>query len=112
MDFYQVFQQYTWDEIREYLSKNTSGCHKSTPKSGKRDLEDFKALISPAATGFLEEMAQLSHRLTQKRFGKTIQMYVPLYLPMSVRISVPIVGLVLITKSEEKRSPKKRFYRK
>jgi 2-iminoacetate synthase len=29
---------------------------------------------------FLEQMAHLSHKLTQKRFGKTIQMYVPLYL--------------------------------
>ena len=45
-----------------------------------RDLEDFKALISPAAAPYLEEMAQLSHRLTQKRFGKVIQLYIPLYL--------------------------------
>ena len=28
------------------------------------------ALISPAAENYLEEMAQLSHQLTQKRFGK------------------------------------------
>jgi 2-iminoacetate synthase len=46
----------------------------------KRDLEDFKALISPAAEPFLEQMAQLSHQLTQKRFGKTIQLYTPMYL--------------------------------
>ncbi len=49
-------------------------------RNGKRTLEDFKALISPAAINYLEQMAQLSHRLTQKRFGKTLQMYVPLYL--------------------------------
>jgi 2-iminoacetate synthase len=40
----------------------------------------FKALISPAAEPFLEEMAQKSQQITQKRFGKTIQMYIPLYL--------------------------------
>lgn len=45
-----------------------------------RDLEDFKALISPAAAPYLEEMAALSHSLTRKRFGKTMQMYVPMYL--------------------------------
>lgn len=45
-----------------------------------RDLEDFTALISPAAAPYLEEMAQLSQRLTQKRFGKVIQLYIPLYL--------------------------------
>lgn len=81
MDFYQVFQQHTWDEIRESIYQKTpQDVIRALQKSGKRDLEDFKALISPAATDFLEEMAQLSHRLTQKRFGKTIQMYVPLYL--------------------------------
>jgi 2-iminoacetate synthase len=48
--------------------------------ASKRTLEDFKALISPAASRYLEPMARLSRELTQKRFGKTIQMYIPLYL--------------------------------
>ncbi len=34
----------------------------------KRDLEDFKALISPAAEPYLEQMAQQSLALTRKRF--------------------------------------------
>ena len=46
----------------------------------KRTLEDFKALISPAAAPYLEEMAQLSQAITRKRFGNVIQMYIPLYL--------------------------------
>lgn len=58
----------TEDDVRLALGKN------------KRDLEDFKALISPAAAPFLEQMAVLSHQLTQKRFGKTVQMYIPMYL--------------------------------
>ena len=45
-----------------------------------RDLEDLKALISPAAAPYLETMAQMSHRLTIKRFGKVMQLYIPLYL--------------------------------
>ncbi|MDE5961418.1 MAG: 2-iminoacetate synthase ThiH, partial [Duncaniella sp.] len=43
-------------------------------------VEDFMALISPAAEPFLEEMAQLSHRHTLERFGKTISMYIPMYV--------------------------------
>ncbi len=43
-------------------------------------LDDFAALLSPAAAPFLEEMAQLSHRLTVGRFGRTMQLYAPLYL--------------------------------
>jgi 2-iminoacetate synthase len=43
-------------------------------------LDDLEALLSPAAAPFLEEMAQLSHRLTVDRFGRTMQLYAPLYL--------------------------------
>lgn len=43
-------------------------------------LDDFKALISPAAAAYLEPMAKKSRELTQQRFGKTIQLYAPLYL--------------------------------
>lgn len=50
-------------------------------KIGKElSLADFRALISPAAEPYLEHMAQLSQQLTQQRFGKTMLMYVPLYL--------------------------------
>jgi 2-iminoacetate synthase len=41
---------------------------------------DFLALLSPAAGACLESMAHKAHRLTQQRFGKTIQLYAPLYL--------------------------------
>ena len=44
------------------------------------DLDDLQALLSPAATPFLEEMAQLSHRRTVERYGRTIQIFAPLYL--------------------------------
>ncbi|OIR04018.1 2-iminoacetate synthase [mine drainage metagenome] len=43
-------------------------------------LEDLAALLSPAAEPHLEEMAALSRRLTIERFGRTIQLYAPLYL--------------------------------
>lgn len=49
-------------------------------KQGKRNLEDFKALISPAAQPHLEEMAKLSNLLTKQRFGNTMQLFIPMYL--------------------------------
>jgi 2-iminoacetate synthase len=45
-----------------------------------KTLEDFSALISPAASHYLESMAQASHRLTVQRFGRVIQLYAPLYV--------------------------------
>ncbi|UCZ52347.1 2-iminoacetate synthase ThiH [Bacillus shivajii] len=41
---------------------------------------DYFILLSPAAEGYLEEMAQKAHRLTVQHFGKTMQLYLPLYL--------------------------------
>ena len=80
MAFKEYFDRYKWDEVKESIYDKTTDDVISALDRKKRDLEDFKALIAPAAVPFLEEMAQQSYRLTQKRFGKTIQMYVPIYL--------------------------------
>jgi 2-iminoacetate synthase len=42
--------------------------------------EDLLALLSPAADPFLEEITRRSAGLTERRFGRVIQLYVPLYL--------------------------------
>lgn len=47
---------------------------------GRYSFEKLLALISPAAEHCLEEMAQLAHKLTVQRFGKTIRLFAPLYL--------------------------------
>lgn len=43
-------------------------------------LEDFKALLSPAAEPFLEKMAQKASAETSKHFGNTVYLFTPLYL--------------------------------
>jgi 2-iminoacetate synthase len=43
-------------------------------------LEDFAALLSPAAAPFLEEMAQKAKEETGRHFGNSIYMFTPLYL--------------------------------
>lgn len=50
------------------------------------------ALISPAATPYLEVMARLSQKYTMERFGKTISMFVPLYLTNSCTNSCVYCG--------------------
>ncbi|MFZ9954633.1 MAG: 2-iminoacetate synthase ThiH [Flavobacteriales bacterium] len=80
-DFYNIISQHSWDDIKESIySKTIDDAKEALYKKEFRTLEDFKALISPAAEPLLEEMAQLSRQLTLKRFGNTVQMYVPLYL--------------------------------
>ena len=43
-------------------------------------IEDFKALLSPAAEPFLELMAERASRETSRHFGNTFYMFTPLYI--------------------------------
>ena len=43
-------------------------------------IEDFKALLSPAAEPFLEKMAERARLETSKHFGNTVYLFTPLYI--------------------------------
>lgn len=79
-NFKNIFDTYNWEAEKKSIYSKTSKDVEFALSSKKRTLEDFKALISPAAIPYLEQMAKLSHELTTKRFGKTIQLYAPMYL--------------------------------
>lgn len=49
-------------------------------EAGRGDLWDFAALISPAADGMLEELGRAARRVTERRFGRTVHLFAPLYL--------------------------------
>jgi 2-iminoacetate synthase len=80
MSFKSIFETHTWEDVKKSIYSKTFKDVESALASKKRTLEDFKALISPAAVPYLEELAQLSSSLTKQRFGSTIQMYAPMYL--------------------------------
>lgn len=80
MTFYNEIQKYDWDRVAEQIYSKTDGDVLKALAKNQIDLNDFQALISPAAAPYLEQIAQKSMQLTQNRFGKTMQMYIPLYL--------------------------------
>src|SRR5512146_1382565 len=49
-------------------------------RPGHYEIEKLLALISPAAESYLESMAGIAQALTLQRFGRTIKLYVPLYV--------------------------------
>lgn len=59
---------YTARDVRAALSHDTC------------TVEDFKALLSPTAQPFLEQMAQRAQIETQKHFGNTVYIFTPLYI--------------------------------
>ena len=79
-NFSAVHEDLNWDDVRLRLSSKAESDVKAALARPHRTIEDFMALISPAAAPFLETMAQMSYQLTRQRFGNTIQLFLPLYL--------------------------------
>lgn len=48
--------------------------------SEEKSVEDFKALLSPAAIPYLEDMARLAVKETRKHFGNSVYLFTPLYI--------------------------------
>ena len=78
--FSEELEKYDWDEITARISAKTDADVRHALEKENLTPDDFMALISPAAVPYLEQMARLSMKYTQERFGKTISMYIPLYL--------------------------------
>lgn len=78
--FADEIKQYDWDDTtRAIASKRAADVEVALSKE-RLDVDDFMALISPAATPYLEAMARRSQEITLRRFGKTISMYIPMYV--------------------------------
>ncbi len=73
----------SWEETTERINSKTEADVRRALSKEHCDIEDFMAMVSPAAVPFLEQMARLSRHYTEERFGKTISMFIPLYLTNS-----------------------------
>ena len=84
MLFKELINEYDWDELHSRIYRKTSkDVEAALGRNRQLSIDDFMALVAPAAMPYLEQMAMLSRKYTQQRFGKTIQFYVPLYLTNS-----------------------------
>ena len=62
------YQDYTAADVQRALAKDNCS------------IDDFAALLSPAALPFLEQMAQKAQRETRKHFGTSVCLFTPLYI--------------------------------
>ncbi len=60
--------EYTEEDVMRVLEKESM------------DSEDFKALLSPAALLFLEQIAEKARNVTRRYFGNSIYLFTPLYI--------------------------------
>ena len=83
--FADVIGQYDWDETLKMVEKATEADVRRVLAKARRNVkplspDEFAVLISESADPYMEDMARLSRRYTQERFGKTISMYIPMYV--------------------------------
>lgn len=78
--FYDELKKYNWDNTTAEIAAKTAADVERALTKEHLDISDFMALISQAASGYLEPIAQLAHRYTLERFGRTISLYIPMYV--------------------------------
>ena len=71
-----VMEQMNSFDYSKYTAKDV----KAALEHERCSIEDFKALLSPAAEPFLEQMAQRARTETGKHFGNTVYLFTPLYI--------------------------------
>ena len=82
MSFYDEISKLDLDKFKDVVESRTDAdVERALSKTSPLDVEDFAALISDnARKHYLKDMVMTSMQLTRKRFGRTVNMYVPLYL--------------------------------
>jgi 2-iminoacetate synthase len=80
MSFYNELIRYKGFDFTSFFERVTPEQVEAALAREKLSEKDFLALLSPAASGYLEAMARKAHILTEQFFGRTIQLFIPLYI--------------------------------
>lgn len=90
--FSDELKKYDWEATTaEIMAKTAADVEAALAKEHLSD-SDFMALVSPAAVPYLEQMARKSRRLTEQRFGKTMSIFIPMYITNSCTNSCVYCG--------------------
>ena len=80
MGFAEELGRYDPAEVAAWIEGTTPAQVARALAAERPQIEEFAALLSPAAGAHLEALAARAHRLTVQRFGRNIFLYAPLYL--------------------------------
>ncbi len=69
-----------FSSLQEIIASRRKADVEQALHSQELSINDFAALVSPVARDFLPEMAKRSAQITGQRFGRTIQIYAPIYV--------------------------------
>lgn len=80
MSYYDIYLKYKGLSFEKLFCNISPLDIERAIDSEGQDINQFLALLSPCAENYLEGMAQKAHSLTIRHFGKTVQLYTPMYL--------------------------------
>lgn len=90
--FSEELKKYDWDAtVADIMAMTAADVERALAKDKLND-RDFMALVSPAAAPYIEQMAAKSRMITEQRFGKTISIFIPLYITNSCTNSCVYCG--------------------
>ena len=96
--FSDELKKISWSDTTSAIMSKTEADVLRALRKERLDVDDFMALVSPAAEPYLETMARLSQKYTMERFGKTMSMFIPLYITNSCTNSCVYCGFHVANK--------------
>ena len=83
--FADIIDSFDWDKTVENVNTTSlkdvdAVLDKASASTALLSPEDLAILVSPVASQRLEEMAMLAKSITDRRFGKTVSLYIPMYV--------------------------------
>ena len=89
--FTDRWRELDWDDITLRINSKTALDEERALSSHKITRDDLMALLSPAASHYLEPLAQQAQQLTRQRFGNTVSFYIPLYPVSYTHLTLPTI---------------------
>ena len=80
MSFYDIYLRYKDFDLEKIFSATSPISIRSVLERNNLDINQFIFLLSPALENNLESIAAKAQAITRRNFGKTIQLYTPMYL--------------------------------
>jgi len=80
MSFYDICNQYEDFNVQNFFRAIDTQTIQKSLNASNVSAHQFLSLLSSKAEPFLEQMATQSYSLTRQYFGKTIQLYTPMYV--------------------------------
>lgn len=80
MSFYDTYLKNKDIDLEKYFNTVSPAAIQGALQQDYLSVGQLISLLAPQAQNHLENMAQRAHALTERSFGKTIQLYTPLYL--------------------------------